>query len=93
MKISQMPASMRLRIGWRRPSQSLKSPTTLTRRAFGAHTAKATPSTPSIVARMRAEPLEDAAVAALGHEVDVDLAEHRREAVGIVGLPGRVAGA
>ena len=35
------------RIGIRRPSQSLKSPTRLTRRALGAQTAKATPSTPS----------------------------------------------
>ena len=91
MKISQMPASMRLRIGWRRPSQWLKSPTTLTRRAFGAQTAKATPSTPSIVVGMRAEPLEDAAVAALGHQIDVERAEHRREAVGVFRLPGRVA--
>ena len=40
--------SSRLRIGIRRPSQALKSPTTLTRRAFGAHTAKLTPATPSI---------------------------------------------
>ena len=39
-KISQTPARARSRIGWRRPSQPLKSPTTLTRRAFGAQTAK-----------------------------------------------------
>jgi hypothetical protein len=37
----------RWRIGWRRPSQALKSPTTLTRRALGAQTAKAVPSVPS----------------------------------------------
>jgi hypothetical protein len=36
---------------WRRPSQLLKSPTTDTRRAFGAQTAKATPFTPSISRR------------------------------------------
>ena len=32
---------------WRRPSQLLKAPTTLTRRALGAHTANSTPATPS----------------------------------------------
>ena len=47
MKISQTPVSTRLRIVWRRPSQPLKSPTTETRRAFGAHTAKCTPAAPS----------------------------------------------
>ena len=31
------------RIGCTRPSHALKLPTTLTRRAFGAHTAKCTP--------------------------------------------------
>src|SRR3954447_12759533 len=40
MKISQMPLEPSDRIGWRRPSHALKSPTTLTRAAFGAHTAK-----------------------------------------------------
>ena len=45
-KISQKPLP-RTRMAWRRPSQKLKSPTTLTRRAFGANTTKATPSTPS----------------------------------------------
>ena len=48
MKISQTPHSARRRIGWRRPSQPLKSPTTLTRIAFGAHTVKPTPATPCI---------------------------------------------
>ena len=32
-----------------RPSHWLKSPTTLTRSAFGAHTAKCSPATPSMV--------------------------------------------
>src|SRR5690242_15766603 len=40
IKISQMPLAARLRMGFTRPSHELKSPTTLTRRAFGAHTAK-----------------------------------------------------
>ena len=43
----QLPEPAEFRIGIRRPSHPLKSPTTLTRCAFGAHTAKATPSTPS----------------------------------------------
>ena len=40
MNRSQTPTPGCLRIGWRRPSQPLKWPTTLTRLAFGAHTAK-----------------------------------------------------
>ena len=36
-------------MGCDRPSQSFQSPTTLTRRAFGAHTAKMTPATPSMI--------------------------------------------
>ena len=39
-KISHTPESERNRIMCRRPSQLLKLPTTETRRAFGAHTAK-----------------------------------------------------
>ena len=52
---SQMPLGMCFRIGCRRPSQALKSPMTLTPWAFGAQTAKFTPSTPSIVRRMGAQ--------------------------------------
>ena len=47
MNISQMPLPGCSRMTWRRPSQSLNSPITLTRDAFGAQTAKRTPSTPS----------------------------------------------
>src|SRR3546814_2495817 len=43
------PVPPRRRIAWRRPSQWLKSPTTDTRRAEGAQTAKCTPATPSRV--------------------------------------------
>ena len=43
--------SRRNRMGWRRPSQVLKSPMTLTRWASGAQTAKVVPSTPSMVRR------------------------------------------
>src|SRR6266508_3171226 len=44
---SQTPEEPSTRIGFRRPSQRLKSPTTRTARALGAHTAKAVPATPS----------------------------------------------
>src|SRR4030088_425941 len=46
MNSSQNPL-LRNRLAWRRPSQKLKSPTTLMRRAAGAKTAKPTPRTPS----------------------------------------------
>ena len=53
--------------------------------AFGAHTANDTPSTtPSAVvkrARVRAEDLPQPFVAALGEQVQVDLAERGQEAV------------
>jgi hypothetical protein len=48
MNISHTPACWRSRIGWRRPSQLLKSPTTETRVALGAQTAKRTPAMPSM---------------------------------------------
>ena len=84
---SHTPHSTRLRIGWRRPSQPLNSPITLTRWALGAQTAKAVPATPSIVARVRAQLLVEAEMGALGQEIDVDLAQHRREAVGVLDQP------
>ena len=46
-KSSQIPALQRRRIGRRRPSLLLKSPTTETRRALEAQTSKRTPATPS----------------------------------------------
>ena len=65
---------------WRRPSQSLKSPTTETRCALGAQTAKCTPSAPSWSIRCapslsnsrRCEPSRDVVV--------VHRPEHRAEA-------------
>ena len=75
-----------------RPSQPQKSPTTLTRRAFGAQTAKLTPATPSIVADVRAELLPEPPVRSLVEEVQVDVAERRQEAVRVVALPGRAVG-
>ena len=46
-KSSQTPLAPSERIWWTRPSQPLKSPTTLTERAFGAQTEKEVPATPS----------------------------------------------
>ena len=57
MKISQTPTPPRRRIGLRRPSQPLKSPTTETRAALGAQTAKCTPAHAGMLDRMRAQPL------------------------------------
>src|SRR5574337_798887 len=50
-KRSHMPLPGWFRIGWRRPSHLLKSPTTLTLLALGAQTAKQTPDTPLRVSR------------------------------------------
>ena len=78
-----MPDAPSERIGCRRPSQELKSPTTEAERADGAHTAKATPVAPSISRDVRAELLVELLVAALAGQVEVDLAERRREGVGV----------
>ena len=90
-KISQTPAPCRSRIGWRRPSQLLKSPTTETRRAFGAQTAKRTPGTPSTIiacaprqfARSRCLPSDE--------QIDVEFAQQRPERIGVFGLLDRPA--
>ena len=58
-------------MGWRRPSQPFQSPTTLTRRALGAHTTKRTPLHPLVADGMRAEPLEEAIVGALAEQVQI----------------------
>ena len=47
MNSSQMPLAPSERIGCSRPSHELKSPTTETERADGAHTANAVPVTVS----------------------------------------------
>ena len=83
MKISHRPLSMRLRIGCRRPSQALKSPTTRHRRAFGAQTAKCTPSTPSWRIRCAPSRSYSAAVRAFDQQMVVERPEHRAEGVGV----------
>ena len=78
------PSEPSSRIGWTRPSQPLKSPTTRTARALGAHTAKATPATPWwLIGRGRRAP-PTGGVAALAEQVEVELAEGRQEPVGVV---------
>jgi hypothetical protein len=45
--VAHTPLALIARIGFSVPSHSLKSPITLTRTAFGAHTANCVPSAPS----------------------------------------------
>ena len=80
-----MPAPWRIRIGWRRRSQELKSPTTATRAALGAHTAKRTPLTPSIVS-LRAEAPCQFEMTALVEQMQIDIAEQDAKGVWILGL-------
>ena len=84
---SQTPDDPSTRSGASLPSQWLNSPIRLTPLAFGAHTANDTPATtPSAVvkrARMRAEDLPEPFVAALGEQVQVDLAQRGQEPVGV----------
>jgi hypothetical protein len=80
---SQTPLAPRTRIGWQRPSHWLKSPTTLTRSAFGAQVAKARTRDAVHGARVRAEHAVGVAVAALAEQVQVEIADLRRETVGV----------
>ena len=83
-KISQTPDPPSVRIGFIRPSQLLKSPTTRTDRAFGAQTANDVPVTALMHADMRAEVPPEALVPALAQQVQIQLAHRRPEAVRIV---------
>ena len=62
----------------------MKSPTTLTARAAGAHTAKAVPVTLSCSRDVRAEPVVELLVAALADQVLVEFADRGQERVRIV---------
>ena len=86
MKISHTPHSGRNRIGWRRPSHPLKSPTTLTRRAFGAQTAKTTPETPSTILRMRPKHPMDLEVISFLEQMQLGFLQEQRELIGILEL-------
>ena len=91
MKISHTPLDPSTRIGWARPSQPLKSPTTLTRWAFGAQTAKCTPSESPMRMRMRAERVVDVFVAALAEQVEIEVADDAAVAIRVVDLDRVVA--
>ena len=84
MKISHTPLEPSARIGWQRPSQPLKSPTTLTRWAFGAQTAKCTPSEAPIRIGMGAELLVNAGVIALAEKIQIEIADDAAEPEGVV---------
>ena len=86
MKSSQMPEEPRERMGWTRPSQRLKSPTTLTRRALGAQTAKCTPADAVDRFDMRAEFFVGVVMAAFAHQIKIKFGEEKREGVGVVGF-------
>ena len=88
MKISHSPDPPRGLIGWRRPSQWLKSPTTLTCPAFGAHTAKQTPFNTRMLDRARAELLIEPEVGALTEEMQIKVCKDGRIAVGILKFAG-----
>ena len=80
------------RIGWTRPSHALKLPTTLTRRAFGAHTAKCTPVRMPCVIGVRAQLVEGLQVRAFAEQVNVERREHGTVAIRIVDLARRSVG-
>jgi hypothetical protein len=92
MNSSQTPEPPRTRIGLARPSQALKSPTTLTRSAFGDQTAKRIPGYALELDRVRAEDAVDVPVLALAEQMQVEIAQHRREAIGIVLDMGQTVG-
>ena len=81
-----MPEEPSERIGCRRASQPLKSPTTWTSGAAGAQTANDVPRHALELAHVRAEPRPQLLVAALADQVQVEVADRRQEAVGILEL-------
>ena len=82
-----MPDGIILRIAWTRPSQWLKSPTTDTRWALGAQTAKWVPATPPSSIMCAPSFLVDFVVRAFIEEIDVHLAKHGTEGIGILLSP------
>ena len=89
MKISQTPAGTSSRIACTRPSQPLKSPITLTRSAFGAHTAKCTPVVEPIVIRCAPSFSKIAKVRAFAEQVEIEIGEDASVAIRIVDLDRR----
>ena len=94
MKSSQMPEAPSERIGCSRPSQPLKSPTTLTERGVRRPDGERDAGDAVHHAGVRAEPRVQLLVPPLAGEVDVELAERRQERVRVaedVRVAGRVA--
>ena len=80
------PADIRRRIGIRRPSQSLKSPTTLTRLRVRRPHRERDSLDALMHHRVRSELPIAGEVVALDQQMNVDLAEHRRERIDVVEL-------
>ena len=74
----------------------MNSPVTRTPRAFGAHTAKDVPVTEPaggvVGADVRTQDLPEVLVATLADQVQVDVAERRQPAVGVVDGPAVATG-
>ena len=71
-KISQKPLP-RTRMAWRRPSQKLKSPTTLTRRARRGEHRESDPADAVDHHRMRAELLVETHVRAFAEQIEIEI--------------------
>ena len=84
MNSSQMPLPPRTRIGWRRPSQRLKSPTTLTRSALGGPNGEKHAGDAIDLMLVCAEKAMGMAVSSFPEQMQVQIAELRRERVGIM---------
>ena len=88
----QLPKAARRRggrIGMRRPSQPLKSPTTLTALRIGRPDRKGHPLDAFVLDRMGAELAVAREMVAFAEQVKVELAQNRREAVDVVEFAGR----
>ena len=86
MNSSHTPLEPCTAIGCTRPSQRLKSPTTLTRSAFGAQTAKRVAADAVALLEVAAQRAPGLAQAALVEQIQIMPAQHRREGIGIVQL-------
>ena len=70
----------------------MKSPTTVTRVALGAQTAKRTPLTPSTVIGLRAEAMRQFEMPAFVEQMKIDVAEQRGRMNRGLRFPGRASG-
>ena len=84
-KISQKPLP-RTRMAWRRPSQKLKSPTTLTRLAVGREHREGDAGHAVEHHRMRAELLVEMQMRAFAQQVEIEIGQDRRKAIGVFDL-------